>query len=198
MTKILFIFIFLIFFHVGEVQASEILGKISTDPKALPVKPISPSPEPVADTPTIPNSVTAPVMLFEDEPVATDMLETKKISKAPEKKILGLKIYAEGALLRDSVGRIYVTEGRVKKHLLNLQELAQHRSRPIFSATEEELANYETRGFLNGKLIRERGDAKVYVIVNAKKKHILNLEELRKNYFGLEIFNISSAEMALY
>jgi len=60
------------------------------------------------------------------------------------------------------------------------------------------LAKYQDRSHLDGGLIWQKGDVKVYVIVKGVKRHILNLEELRAHYLGLEIFNISREEMELY
>lgn len=184
-------------------SASEIFGQISTNPNALPVKPDnsvtdkpsagqSPSATPA---PVIKNNQEAAVPLKPDE--RNDQSEkTQSVALKPE--VLGIKIYPDGSLLRGADRKIYFIQGRIKKHIASLTELNQSRGRAILEATAEELSGYQTREYLDGKLIRQRGDAKVYVIKQGLKQHILNLEELRANYFGREIFNISREEMALY
>jgi hypothetical protein len=39
---------------------------------------------------------------------------------------------------------------------------------------------------------------KIFVIVKGKLRHILSLEELRGNFRGQEVFNLSGEEMGLY
>lgn len=199
MEKIFFI-IGLSMIFAGGVKASEIIGQISTDPSALPNynnsatttgrtnEPESPSTPPVS-----------PVILMRETgaaPVGRNELSEGK-SEA-EKKVLGEKIYPSNSLLRNIDDKIYLVEVGVKKYISNLQELQRYRGRAIYDVKPEELAGYETREHLDGDLIRQRGDVKVYYIKDEKKIHILNLEELRAYFFGLEIFNISAEEMLLY
>lgn len=116
----------------------------------------------------------------------------------PIKTILGAKIYPDGTLLRGNDGRIFLVKAGAKKYITDLQELSKYRGREIITATNEELSCYGDRAHLEGELIRQRGDVKVYVVVGTAKKHVLNLEELRANYAGQEIFNIFPEEMAAY
>jgi hypothetical protein len=122
------------------------------------------------------------------------------IAPAPKETavILGVKIYSDGTLLRGADGRIYIVRGQIKKYIANLTELARYRGREIISASEEELSAYQARGHWDGELIRQQGDARIYVIVSGKKQHIRTLAELRARYAGLEIFNLPAEEIALY
>jgi len=49
-----------------------------------------------------------------------------------------------------------------------------------------------------GQLIRAFGDVKIYVIKNGMKKHILDIPELAKYYFGLVIYNIPYDQVQQY
>ncbi|MCU0679649.1 MAG: hypothetical protein MUC28_04370, partial [Planctomycetes bacterium] len=118
--------------------------------------------------------------------------------KNTEIKVLGSTYYPDGSLLRGPDKKIYLIEGKAKKHILNLAELQKYRRKTIFNVTDEELFVYQERAHLNGELIREKGTVKVYAIAQSRRRHILNLEELRQYYFGREIFNIIREEMAKY
>jgi len=52
------------------------------------------------------------------------------------------------------------------------------------------------QGFGDGALIRAK-DMKIYVIKNAKKNHIVNLNELKK-YSGRAINNVDESTLAQY
>lgn len=206
MEKIFFI-IGLSMIFAGGVKASEIIGQISTDPNALSNYGSSATTTGQADEPNSPSQM--PIVLGQDlgaAPAKGREVNAPK-DKADEdkaagggigKEVLGKKIYSSGSLLRNIDSRIYLIENRVKKHIFNLKELQKYRSRTIYNVKPEELAEYQTREHLDGDLIRQRGDVKVYFIKNEKKIHILNLEELRANFFGLEIFNITAEEIFLY
>jgi len=79
-----------------------------------------------------------------------------------------------------------------------LDELKKYAGQIIYDVSDVELAKYQERKHLDNDLIREQGRDEIYVIENAKKRHILSLEELRTHYLGQEIFNVSSMEMKLY
>lgn len=180
----------------ASAGASEIFGQISTDPGA-PSGYSLPEEEPAAAVaaPATANTGGAAILPL---PEKQDEVRQENEIITTNKEVLGVKTYADGTLLRGPDRRVYVIESQIKKHVVNLKELEKYRGHPILDATAKELAGYRSREHLNGELIRQRGEVKVYVIVKGSKRHILNLEELRAHYFGLEIFNISREEMQLY
>jgi hypothetical protein len=204
--------------------ASEILGQISTNPQApageeskLPVE--EPTEQPTEErvtTPLAPGPATSvgggAVIL--PAPAQQSGLPAQaggqeaawppanqppgQPASAPGPQVLGEKIYADNALVRGPDKKIYLVKGRAKKYVTNLAELEKYRGRVIATVTAATLASYPDYKPAVGELIRQKGDVKVYAIAKGKKHHILNLEELRARYFGLEIFNLSAEEMALY
>jgi|GEM_PF-1191438 hypothetical protein len=207
MEKIFFI-IGLSMIFAGGVKASEIIGQISTDPDILAnyagnsstAPPVNGQPAPTSSPPAVINNGGGfiPTKEKETRALKNKANEDKAVGGDPGEEELEKKAYSSGTLLRNSNGSIYLIEGRVKKYISNLKELQKYKGRPIYDVESEELAGYETREHLDGDLIRRIGNVKVYYIKNAKKIHILNLEELRAHFFGLEIFNIKAEEMALY
>jgi hypothetical protein len=204
--KIIFPIFFLSLFFAANANASEILGTISTNPNQNSLdnqSSQSSSGSSVVIKPTIVPAVkvaTGSKELIGQETVEP-IIKTQPIAetgKTSVKNILGIKIYPDGALLRGADHRIYLIHGQTKKYIIDLSELKKYRGREIIFASAEELAYYNDRAHANGELIRQRGDVKVYVIANGTKKHILDLQELRAHYAGLEIFNIEPEEMALY
>jgi len=206
MKKILLIII-LSFFICPGVGASEIFGQISTNPNPPPVAPPPVVPNPPSEEPPNENppSVAPPPVIVNSRgavilPAPGGQEEQPREIRATtvEPQILGVKYHPDGSLLRGADQKIYLIQGRFKKPVINLEELKKYRGRAILEAAAEELAGYETRGHLDGELIREKGEAKIYVIKKGLKQHILNLEELRAHYFGLEIFNLGREEMTQY
>ncbi len=125
--------------------------------------------------------------------------DTKKQCELIEKtKVLGIEFYPDGSLVRGKDNKIYIIEGKIKKYIKNLIELKKYAGQEIYYVEEEFLNLYKTKNYLNGSLIREKGKHKIYVILNGKKKHILNIKELRLYYFKQKIFNISIEKMKLY
>jgi hypothetical protein len=204
--KLIFPILFLSLFFAANAHASEIFGTISTNPNqnSSAGQNNQSSPDSIVATKPVITSIT-PVATGSKELIsektAVPVIEIQPIAqaeKASVKNVLGIKIYPDGTLLRGPDNKIYLIQEQIKKHIVDLQELAKYRGRPIFSASEEELASYGNRAHINGELIRQKRDVKVYVIVKGVKKHVLNLQELRAHYAGLEIFNIEQEEMALY
>lgn len=202
--KKIFSIIFLSIFFASSASASEIFGKISTDPdqnssdKQNDQSSPGSAPNKAAAIPATPTATSSKELIKEKIVPPAQIEPPVGANKESVKNILGIKIYPDGTLLRGSDHKIYVIHGQAKKYIVDLQELSKYRGRPILSASEEQLSSYGNRAHLDGELIRQRGDVKVYVIVNGAKKHILNLEELRAHYAGLEIFNIEPEEMRLY
>jgi hypothetical protein len=192
--KKIFSILFLSLFCAAPVGASEIFGSISTDPNSQPVKNSGQAEQPVI----------APKVLTDKDDGSADtpyIVRDTSGAGANNKsaaEILGIKIYPDGALLRGSNQKIYLVRGLFKRRVANLQELSRYRGQKIYSVSEEQLAYYGTRAHLEGELIRQKGDVKVFEITKSGKHHILNLQELRAHYSGLEIFNISQEEMEIY
>jgi hypothetical protein len=193
-----FVIIVLFICLVDNVYASEIKGTISTDPNKLPGNQINPPASgPASAIPTVKKEVSSSGMIL---PVKNSSTVQTKASGAEKQiiKVLGIEHYHDGSLLRGGNHKIYLLQGTVRKYIANLPELQRFRGQLIIDVSDEVLTQYQIRGHLNGELIREKGTVRVYVIEQGRKKHILNLHELRAHYFGLEIFNINREEMALY
>ena len=206
MKKLLFIISAVLLCATG-VQASEITGKISTDPNAFQEgdnqddgggndanedsdgEPQSEDKQPADQAPAGGGSI-----LFLDQ----SRKEQEDKNKTEDVVVLGISHYPDGSLIRGTDHKIYLIIGQIKKQLINLAELKRYAGQEIYEVGDEDLDLYQTRKHLDGELIREKGRDKIYVIENGRRWHILSLEELRARYFGLEIFNIRREEMDLY
>lgn len=182
------------------VLASEITGNISTDPSATFV--ITDIPNGTGGTPSTTTPQNAEETQSSDPtwmflPKASAIADKKVVSKPGEERVLGEKEYADGSLLRDGRGRIYLVRGGSRRHIISLGQLKRYAGRPIYSVSDVLLGRYQDKNYLDGELIREIGDHKIYVMTQGAKKHILSLEELRAKYLGQEIINISKEEMSL-
>ncbi|KKS33335.1 MAG: hypothetical protein UU95_C0035G0003 [Parcubacteria group bacterium GW2011_GWC2_42_12] len=178
--------------------ASEIFGQISTNPNAPAGggnNPPTAEPSSPVETPVVKPSSGAIILPTQNRPEVQPLAVQPA---TPKSEVLGLKVYPDGSLLRGADQKIYLIQGQVKKHIISLEELKKYQGRAILKATAEELSGLESREHLDGELIRQRGDVKVYVIKQGPRQHILNLEELRAHYFGREIFNLSREQMGLY
>ena len=201
MKKILFIIIAFLLCFSGT-SASEIFGKISTNPSDFPVNNSDQAqnndnnPLPPADDDNNNNLPAAGApMIFQNK---SGQDEADNISKKEDVKVLGISHYPNKTLIRGRDHRIYIIEDQTKKYIPNLKELRKYTGQVIHDVDSKKLAEYQTRQHLNGDLIREKGTVRVYIIKNSQKKHILSLEELRADYFGQEIYNIRHEEMELY
>lgn len=118
-------------------------------------------------------------------------------------QVLGEKKYADGTLLRGSNGRTYIVVGGKLKYISSVAELAKYAGKEIVKVDSSVINAFQMVGvlgdkkFADGTLIRN-GDVKIYVIINGKKKHVLNLEELAKYYFGRPIYKVTVEELAQY
>ena len=199
--KIFGLLICVFFLSVNTVSAaSEIFGRISTDPRAVQGTPASETPAPGGGGGgNYPGSASPLASVSRPVKVAPSPDNDKPDpEKTEEVKVLGARHFPDGSLLRGPDKRIYRIEGQVKKYIANLDELKKYRGQKIFNVTADELKEFEAREHLNGELIREIGTLRVYVIKEGRRRHILNLEELRAHYFGLEIHNIRREEMGKY
>jgi hypothetical protein len=119
------------------------------------------------------------------------------------KQVLGEKKYADGTLLRGSNGRTYIVVGGKLKYINTLSELAKYNGKEIIKVDSSVINAFQMVGVLGakkygeGQLIRN-GDDRIFVIINGKKKHIINLAELAKYYFGKQIYKVSAEELEQY
>ena len=120
-------------------------------------------------------------------------------------EVLGAQKYANGTLIRGTNKQIYVVSGTTLTPIKTLKQLANYAGKEILNVDDSVIASFTiasedvptVKRFKDGQLIRDH-DVKVYVIINGKKKHILDLQELAKFYSGRVIHNISAAELAQY
>jgi hypothetical protein len=117
--------------------------------------------------------------------------------------VLGDKVYAEGTLLRGSDNKVYVVVGEKLKLLATLKELQKYAGKEILKVDQgfidslPKVAVLGQKRYGEGQLIRN-GNVKVYVIIDGQKKHILNLDELTKYYFGKPIYKVTAEELEQY
>ncbi|MCX6796695.1 MAG: hypothetical protein NTW06_04340 [Candidatus Falkowbacteria bacterium] len=185
---------------ITGVNASELTGRISTDPNELAnILNNTSSGQSSSNQNNTTNAANASTDTFlskqNQEIVATTTKKTKqmviKIKTTKKIKVLGISLFPDGSLLRDSYHRIYLIKSGFKKRIFNLQELQKYKGQTIYDVSNEDLSLYQSRGYLDGELIREKGKPQVYVIVNGQRQRILNLAELHQNYRGLEILTIN-------
>jgi len=197
----------LIGWHILSVEASEIFGFISTDPNALPTSTSAQRDDaskekyaPVREAAKAPSSNSGSIIAIKSRPGQDIKGEqaAQTVSAIKDEKIMGMKLYPDGTLLRGGDNRIYLITGGAKKKIANLDELSGYAGRSILKASDELLANYPDKKLSYGELVRQKGRQKVYVVSAGGKKHILNLEELRKNHFGKKIHNLDEKELAEY
>ncbi len=136
--------------------------------------------------------------VFEEETVVEELVvETPVVeTEVPvvEERVLGEAKYADGTLLRGSDNKVYVVVNGALKHIVSLEELIKYAGQEIVNVDDlvitsfgEGIVKGETK-YADGTLLRD-SSMKIYVIINGKKKHVLNLEELMK-YAGQEIVNV--------
>ncbi len=185
-----------------STYASELLGEISTNPsddysvvEEVDLK--TPVVKPAGNT--IKSTTNIKIKTEKKEtPVKNEKVKDETLKEEVGNKVLGIKIHPDGSLIRGSDFKIYLIVGMARRYIGTLQELAKYAGRKISSVSDDEIEVYDVRGHSDGELVRQRGDSKVYVLIDRMKKHILNLEELRARYSGKEIFNIFAEEMSAY
>ncbi|MFA6322900.1 MAG: hypothetical protein WCX71_05560, partial [Candidatus Buchananbacteria bacterium] len=123
-------------------------------------------------------------------------------------EVLGATYYPDGTLLRSPDKRVYLINNDGQKcWIRTLAELRQkHNKQEIIDVSFDEINKYPAGcgkktnepicdskgGYGDGALIRSN-DHKVYIIKSGKKKHIKNLKDLAKYYFGVKINNVCSS-----
>ncbi|MDD5071846.1 MAG: right-handed parallel beta-helix repeat-containing protein [Patescibacteria group bacterium] len=147
-------------------------------------------------TPATPATPAAPTT-----PATPAIPATPATPAVPAPQVLGEKIYADGTLVRGRDKKIFIIVDGQKKYIPNLKELAKYAGQKIYDVANSVLIQYpEVLGekvIADGALIRG-ADAKIYAIKNGKKEHVRSLEELRKNYFGKKIYDVSDETLAKY
>lgn len=120
------------------------------------------------------------------------------LTEKTAKKVLGVKLYAEGFVLRAPDKKMYLV--LAQKKLLFLKNLADIRKfafkKPVTNVGTDVIRQYTIVGsettaektYKDGTLVRGK-DKKIYVFIKGKKVLIKNLIELRK-YKGQKIFDI--------
>lgn len=117
------------------------------------------------------------------------IIKNKENEKIEEKiEVKGTSFYEDNTLLRHNK-KIYIIENQMRRHIRTLEELFFYRGQEIVDVEEEEVNKYIAKEFKNGDLMRG-SDMRVYVVAGKNKSHVLNLENLRDNYFGQVIFNV--------
>lgn len=190
LNKILNIFLvlFLLFFSFNFLSASEIFGEISTNANYHDDGDDLLEEEDDSDSVVLNNSSGGALILnFNDQG-----------GEQEEIKVLGISQYADGSLVRGSDQRIFVLYGEFKDYICSFAKLQRYAGQIIYSISDEYLEQYKTRNYVHGDLVREKGNVKVFVIEFGKLRHVLSLEELRANFKGEEIFNLSGEEIELY
>ncbi|MCX6785613.1 MAG: peptidoglycan-binding domain-containing protein [Candidatus Komeilibacteria bacterium] len=67
---------------------------------------------------------------------------TAPVVTTPAQAVLGVKLYADGALLRGSDKKIYVVESGQLKHITSLSELAKYAGKAILNVSDDVIASY--------------------------------------------------------
>lgn len=120
-------------------------------------------------------------------------------------KVLGVKLYAVGTLLRTPEGKIYVVmPGQAIKYIPDLNALKAYGGHPLYNVSDTLIAQYKQnfgqvlgeKIYADGTLLRGP-DYKIYLIVNGKKQYIHDLEELYQ-YRHHRIINVSAAVISDY
>jgi hypothetical protein len=118
-------------------------------------------------------------------------------------KVLGVKIYGAGTLLRVPSGKIYVVmPGQMIKLIPDVNALQAYRGRKIYDVSTSLIAQYQQsfgevlgeKIYADGSLLRGP-DYKIYVIVKGKKQYIPGPAELYP-YRNTRIINVSANVLA--
>lgn len=125
----------------------------------------------------------------------------------PSQQVLGVKVYANGTLLRDKeTGRIYVVTNGMKHHILNMAELRKYAGYKIINVDMETLNQYSdtdngtvatTTTLPNGSLLRDITTYKIYLLTNGQIQYVSNLAALKK-LSGHKTYKVSSDTIAQY
>jgi len=122
----------------------------------------------------------------------------------PAPKVLGVKIYANGSLLRSPDMKIFLVVSGQLQYVNSLQQLQLFAGRKINDVSWATLAQYQqvspagqvlgVKIYGNGTLLRTP-DNKIYVITDGKPQYINSLEQLYQ-YRNTRIINVSYSVLA--
>ncbi|MDX9893366.1 MAG: hypothetical protein RB292_03030 [Patescibacteria group bacterium] len=132
-------------------------------------------------------------------------------------RVLGVKKYGVGALLRTRDWRVYQVEVNDRiRYITNLVTPNEntYQGREVIDVDYGVLAHYvlvsddepftATTGkvlgaktYADGTLVRIAEDGRIFVVNNGKFKHIATLDELTENYPGVKVINITLADFNL-
>jgi len=199
--RIIFYLIIFAFINIDSAGASEIFGRISTNPKELLVfpKPEAGNQNIASQTPAVqgvfapPVSGAAPASVFLPRKSQPGLKNEDN-----EIKVLGAKYYPDYSLLRKSDKKIFIIEGRFKKRILNLQELKKYRSQVILDVSIQDFSQYQECPYLSGELVRVKGQTRIYYLEKEGRRAIRGLSELRSGFAGKAIRSISKEELKVY
>jgi hypothetical protein len=130
---------------------------------------------------------------------------TVKPVVTPTQEVLGAKVYSEGNLLRGPDGKIYVVANGALQHVMNKAALAKYAGKKVTNVDASVIASFKQivsspvrsyKYYSKGELLRSK-DTKIFVIVDGKKYHIMNLVELSA-YYGRKITNVSDSAIGKY
>jgi hypothetical protein len=140
--------------------------------------------------------VTTPIVSVNTQTSDTPVVNTSQAIISGG-KVLGVKSYANGSLLRSTTTkRIYVLEKYQKKYISTLKELKKYKKKILNNVGDGVIASYPDYR-PDGTLIR-KADGKIYVIKNGRRQHITTIKELKAKYRGKRIWNLSDNEISLY
>ncbi|MBU4216336.1 hypothetical protein L6270_02095 [Candidatus Parcubacteria bacterium] len=119
-----------------------------------------------------------------------------------EPTLISKKIYTDGTLVRTPDKRIYVIISGKLQHITTLQELIQYIGKKIINVGYGNLGGYEkivpaAKKYADGTLLRAT-NKKIYVVMNGKKKQVMNLVELRAKHANKPIHNVSESILGQY
>ncbi|MFA6382030.1 MAG: hypothetical protein WCX08_02060 [Candidatus Buchananbacteria bacterium] len=133
----------------------------------------------------------------------------KKVSVPGQ--VLGVKKYADGALIRTPNRKIYIIENQSPRQITGLAELNRYAGKTIYNISDDDLAAYfsplptiETGGqvlgvkkYADGSLLKTP-DWKIYEVAGQTLKHIATVPSPDNAYQGKKIFNVDYETISSY
>lgn len=145
----------------------------------------------------ISNSISKPITITPNPLSVKQSLSGVSSQTIGGVKVLGVKAFANGSLIRvSSTHRIYYLINGQKQYISSLKELKKYGGRKMYNISIEQASQYPDYR-PNGTLLRT-SDMKIFVINNGKRKHISSLAELKANYKGKQIINVPDGTINQY
>jgi len=120
-------------------------------------------------------------------------------------QVLGVKLYANGTLVRTPDMRVYVIVNGVAQYISSPSQLQAYRGRNIFNVSYDALNQYSqpvaakvlgVKIYANGSLLRSP-DMKIFLVTNGQLQYINSLQQLQM-LSGRKINDVSWATLAQY